>query len=208
MSTKHYSLVHKMQSLWLLRDMSLERASETSGVPLSTLRYWKQQEAEIKHDYYQHLHEEALHKLLYVQNRMADKMVLIIEAMDKEVINNAPLNQLASALGILVDRIIKVHDAKEIETPDTPVRFEYYDASTGKTGETPPWAEEDFEQGGSFYSRFLRETIRENGAGETAHHGTGMARGEDLVASPNLSDGESGLEGFEGSTDGYDWYHD
>jgi hypothetical protein len=208
MSTKQYSLVYKMQSLWLLRDMSLERASETSGVPLSTLRYWKQHEAQIKRDYYLHLHEEAIHKLLVVQNRMADKMVEIIKAIDKEAIETAPLNQLVSALGIIIDRIVKVNDGKEIETTDSPVRFEYYDATTGKTSQTPPWAEEDFEQGGSFYSRFLRETLREDGAGEADYHGNGMAGKEDMVASPDLFDGESSLEGFEGGTDGYDWYQD
>lgn len=208
MPTKQYSLVHKMQTLWLLRDMSIERASQTSGVPLSTLRYWKQQEARIKRDYYMHLHEEALHKLLVVQNRMADKMVEIIAAIDAERIKNAPLNQLASALAILVDRIIKVHDAKEIETPDTPVRFEYYNAATGKTGTTPPWAEDDFEQGGSFYSRFLRETLREDGVSEADYHGDSLTRVSDMVVSPDLSDGESGLEGFESDADGYDWYQD
>jgi hypothetical protein len=208
MPTKQYSLVYKMQSIWLLRDMSLERASETSGVPISTLRYWKQHEAQIKRKYYLHLREEAVHKLLVVQNRMADKMVEIIKAIDKDVIEKAPLNQLVSALGILIDRIIKVADAQEIETPDTPVRFEYYDATTGQTSTTPPWADENFEQGGSFYSRFLRQTIREDGAGEADYHGNSLARGEDMVASPDLSDGESGLEGLEGGTDGYDWYHD
>jgi hypothetical protein len=208
MATKQYSLVYKVQTLWLLRDMSLERASETSGVPVSTLRYWKQHEAEIKRDYYLHLHGEAVHKLLVVQNRMADKMVEIIKAMDAKVIEDAPLNHLASALGILIDRIIKVHDAKEIETTDSPVRFEYYDATTGKTGTTPPWADENFEQGGSFYSRFLRETLREDGVSQADYHGNGMARESDLVASPDLSDGESGLERLENGTDGYDWYHD
>lgn len=208
MPTKQYSLVYKMQTLFLLRDMSIERASETSGVPLSTLRYWKAHEAQIKREYYLYLHEEAVHKLLVVQNRMADKLVEIIKAIDKEVIAKAPLNQLVSALGILIDRIIKVHDAKEIETPDKPVRFEYYDATTGQTSQTPPWAEDDFEQGGSFYSRFLRQTLREDGASEADYHGNGMAREEDMVASPDISDGEPSLEGLEGGTDGYDWYHD
>jgi hypothetical protein len=208
MPTKHYSLVYKVKTIWLLRDMSLERASETSGVPLSTLRSWKQQEAQIKREYYLYLHEEVIHKLLYAQNRLTDKLLDILNAIDKDVIEKAPLNQLVSSLGIITDRIIKVHDAKEIETTDSPVRIEYYDASTGQTSTTPPWAKDDFEQGGSFYSRFLRETLREDGVGEAGHHGNGAAGETDMVAGSDLSDGESGLEGLESISDGYDWYQD
>jgi hypothetical protein len=208
MPTKHYSLVQKMQALWLTRDMSLERASETSKVPLSTLRSWKQQEAEIKRDYYLYLHDEVIHKLLVAQNRLADKLVEILSAIDKQNIKNASLHQLVSSIGIITDRIIKVHDAKEIESTDSPVRIEYYDATTGKTSETPPWADDNFEHGGSFYSRFLRQTLRENGASEADYHGNGLTRGEDMVASPDLSNSEPSLEGLESLSDGYDWYHD
>lgn len=208
MPSKPYSLSYKMRTLFLLRDMSLEKASATSGVPLSTLRSWKQNEATIKRDYYLYLHDEAVHKLLVVQNRMADKAVAVLEAMDKTRIANAPLNQLASTLGILLDRILKVNDGKEIETPDTPVRFEYFDSTTGQTSETPPWTEDDFEQGGSFYSRFLRQTLREDGTSEAPHHGDSMAWGADMVDSPDILDGEPSLARPEDESDGYDWYQD
>ena len=121
----------------------------------------------------------------------------------------APLNQLSSTIGVLTDRYIKVHDVKEIEKDSNPVyRIEYYDADTGEVSEAPPWSEKDPESGKPIFSGIMRAALRKNGTGEAPDYRTRMEWDEDMVAIPDLYDGESSLARPEDDDDGRDWYHD
>lgn len=210
MAKKRYSIIEKMRTVWLLRDNTIIEASEISAVPVGTIRKWQKNYEKIKGEYHKYLHDEGIHKLLYAQKQMAGKITNLTDAITEEKIKNAPLNQLSSAIGVLVDRFLRIHDAKEIEQSDNDNRYiiEYYDATTGETTRTPSWAEEDSEDDSALHSSFLWQKIRENGTGEADSNGNGRAGDDGLVARTHLSDGESGLARLEERDDERDWYPD
>jgi hypothetical protein len=206
--SKRYPTSEKARALFLLRDKTIEEVSQAKDIPVSTIRAWSKSRDEIIRAYYQELHDEGNHQLILAQKLMAEKIHTLLSAIDKDRIANAPLNQISSALGVLVDRYLKVHDVKELEKDSHTIRIEYYDADTGEISETPPWAEGDPESGQPLHGGILRAALRENGTGKTADYRTRMAWDEDMVAIPDLYDGESGLARPENDDDGRDWYHD
>lgn len=208
MAKKRYSIIEKMKVVWSLADKSVKEISQETGIPASTIRKWQKNYEKIKGDYYKYLHDEGIHKVLVAQNRMADKIGNLTDAITEEKIKNAPLNQLSSAIGVLVDRFLRIHDAKEIEETNQENRYiiEYYDATTGETTRTPPWAEDDAMDESALHSSFLWQKIRENGTGEADSNGNGRAGDDGLVARTHLSDGESGLARLEERDDERDWH--
>lgn len=210
MAKKRYSITDKMKTIWLLRDNDVRKASEISGVPVGTIKKWQKNYDQIKAEFFKYEHDEGIYKLIISQNRMADKIGDLTNAITTQKIESAPLNQLSSAIGVLVDRFLRIHDAKEIEESDNDNRYiiEYYDADTGEITETPPWAGDDSEDESALHSSFLWQKIRENGTGEAGSNGNGVTGDEGLVARTHLSDGESGLARFEERDGERDWHPD
>ncbi|MGB7342428.1 MAG: hypothetical protein WBC91_26255 [Phototrophicaceae bacterium] len=208
MAKKRMSIVEQMHTVWLLRDHTLKEASVISGIPTRTIRKWQLNYEQIKAEYEKYMHDEGIHKLMIAQNRMADKIDDLVNAITHEKIEKAPLNQITSALGVVVDRFIRIHDAKEVEeTPhDHTFRIEYYDATTGKVSATPSWAEDHRLDESDVHSSFLWQTLWENRTSEAGHHGNGISREDDLVARTDISDGESRLARPQDDDDERDWY--
>ncbi|MGJ3237364.1 MAG: hypothetical protein ACFE0Q_01530 [Anaerolineae bacterium] len=194
MARTTYTLTRKMQTLWLLREHSLAEASAISGIPTSTIRDWHKQADSIRQAHYTQLHEEGLHRVLVAQNRMADKIIELVGAIDADRIGSAPLNQLASTLGVLVDRFLRIHDAKDLQqTDNNTYRIEYYDARTDQVSDTPPWATDDSVDESALHRSYLWQTLWQDRTGEADRDRDGLAGEADLVAGTDLSDGESGL---------------
>ena len=210
MPKKRYSIADKWNTIWLLRDNDVKKASEISGVPVSTIKKWQKNYEQIKAEFFKYEHDEGIYRLIIAQNRMADKIGELINAITAEKIESAPLNQLSSAVGVLVDRFLRIHDAKEIEQADTENRYtiEYYDATTGKVGTTPPWAEDDSIDESALHSSYLWQTLWENRIGEAGDTRNGSEGQDNLVARTHVSNGESGLARPEDSDEERDWYPD
>lgn len=208
MAKKRYSIIDKMKTVWLLRDQTITGASKTSGVPESTIRYWQQNYDSITAEYYKYLHDEGVHKVLVAQNRLADKIGDVVNAMTKDKMQNAPLNQLASTAGILIDRFLRIHDAKEIEESDKENRYiiEYYDANTGKITRTPRWTEDDSIDESALHDSYLWQTLWENRTGEAGDTGNGSEGQDGLVARTHISNGSAGLARPEDGDEERDWH--
>lgn len=209
MAQKHYSPTAKMETLWKLRDNSVAEVSKETGISESEISKWQANYEQIHAEFYRYLDDEAVYKLMTAQNKMADKIINLIESMSEEKIASAPLNQLSSALGVLVDRFLRIQDVKAIEKDtDNTFRVEYYDATTGKVSDTPSWADDDSENSETLHNSFLWETLRENRTRQASHNGNGTERDADMVARTYISDGESSLARFEANDEERDWNPD
>lgn len=192
---QNYSLSDKITALDALaaHNDDFDAASDACGVSIKTLRKWQQQEAALRQ-------QQAQQSILIARQQMADKALLLVQAIDEDIVAKAPLNQIASALGVLVDRYLKLEDAVPDDDTEKVVRFEYF--YDGSTHVAPPWANPDYRsteplQGGRVWS-----PLRQDGAGTQYTNGkSDPAWDDDLVAGPDLSDGGSGLARFEDEPD-------
>ena len=189
--SKRYTQEEKAHALDLMVDQEAAQVSETTGIPVVTLRRWKQQHDEQRFArllaQLEDLHEKLVHNAVQLARRMA------------EVMDDAPLNQLSSALGVVIDRYLKVdeHLSETVKrTGEQIVRFEYRHPD-GSIHESPPWAEEDHEHEDALSGGGVWPAVREDGAG----HDNNPRESDDgrpyMVASPYVYDGESGMEGDE-----------
>lgn len=207
MSKKDFTPIKKMETVWLLRDHTLADASKKSKVSISTIQKWQEDYEQIHDDFHRYLDDESVHKLMLAQNNIANKITLLLESMTEEKVASAPLNQLSSALGVLVDRFLRIQDAKDIEKDtDNTFRVEYQDATTGEVSYAPPWAEDDSTEGETLHNSFMWQTLRENRTRQASDNGNGTERHADLVARTYVSDGESSLARFEDDDEERDWY--
>ena len=210
MPRKRYSIIEKMSTVWKLRDMDIKKASEVTGVSTRLIRKWEKDYDKIRVAYYKYLNDEAEHQLMVAQNRFADKIIMLTEAVTADKIKNAPLNQIVGAIGTLVDRFLRIHDAKEIEEPENQNRhiIEYYDATTGKNSRTPPWASRDSVDESALHDSYLWKTLWENRIGEAGHNGTGSEGENGVVARTHVSDGSTSLARPESGDEERPWHPD
>lgn len=207
--TQQYTPLDKMEMVWKLRRQTYEEVSKETGVPIATIENWQENYKEIHAEFYRYLDDEAVHKLMVAQKDIADKISELLSAMTEDKIASAPLNQLSSALGVLVDRFLRIQDAKDIEKDtNNTFRVEYYDASTGEISDTPPWTDDDSEDGETLHNSFVWKTVRQNRTRQAGHHRNGTERDADMVARTHVSDGKSSLARFEENDDERDWYRD
>src|SRR5215510_5788307 len=104
-----YTLQQKLDALHELQaDTSYEKVSTKTSIPISKLRECYREREAIRREYQQQLRTAAEDKMLQVQHLMADKASELVEAIDSDRIKNAPLNQVTSALGVLIDRFLKL----------------------------------------------------------------------------------------------------
>lgn len=206
---RRYTLTDQIAGLDAIDNANgdYETASAQTGYSPNRLRGWDKQRNDIRREQHLHEREQDARRMQQICNQIAERALRIVEEMDDETIANAPLNQLSSALGVLVDRYIKLQDLlPELETEQV-IRIEYY-YPDGTTHSTPPWAETDSERQRPLSGGRVRKTLRQDGDGENYTNGRGNEGETRLVARPDLPDGESSLAGFEDELDERPWYHD
>lgn len=109
------------------------KTSAEMKVPPSTLRRWR--------NLYEH-DEDGLHDPLELLEIQLTDHALTLAAKLLENVEGAPLNQKASALGVVIDRLLKIHEANAAESAenDTVERVDiYYHDPDGSTHRTPIW---------------------------------------------------------------------
>jgi len=191
---RKYTQSEKAQALQVVASYegSYRQAAAQLGIPAGTLRHWTQRrrlgrEARIKF------------KLEQLREQIVDSALRLSAKLD-ETIASAPLNQIASALGVTVDRCLKLDEYLASLTPEQPketvIRLEYR-YPDGTIHDCPPWANDDFERYCAFPSGGVRTALREDGDGQTGYPPASPERREMLVARPHVPDGESSLARFE-----------
>jgi len=213
---RRYTLDTKIDALNQLdqHDGDILLTSEKLNIPARTLKRWVKQEDDLR-DRYNSKRRRYLSRLKAdLQSDMLERGLAIVAKMDDEVLDKAPLNQLASALGALVNHAQKleevIDETDEQEENERVIRFEYY--YDGAVQDVPPWTGASEGQPRALQSSGLRETMGQNRTGENSSSGE-RDRAEEtwLVARPDLSDVESTLEEYENLSeraDERDWYHD
>jgi transposase-like protein len=189
--SRRYTTAEKQHALESLDANAgdIHPTSTQLGISAQTLRNWQRKHQEQQTQREAELAHRLRHKLLKSAERLVDSL--------EAVIDNAPLNQRASALGAVIDRYLKLEaQLPEDDNQEQVIRIEYR-YPDNSIHATPPWAGEDSEDETTLPSRSLWETFRQDGDGEDAHYRNGAERRPVLVARPDLSDGESGLAGFE-----------
>lgn len=191
-----YTLHDKIAAL---DQIALEGLSATSAhlkIPLAHLRRWQKDALPLRRQMADEQRQRAEMAIVKAQMAMAEASVRLVSAIDEERIAKAPLNQIASALGVVVDRYLKL--AGDDQPAEQVIRFEYV-SPNGDIAQSPPWADEHSQVPGAVPRRGVWASVRQDGTGEagTDRQSLRAWRG-DMVARPHISHGESGLEGFEG----------
>ena len=207
-----YTLDQKIHVLDALRENDdYDAISAENQIPVSTLRTWYRNRDALRHEYQQHLRQVAAEKMTLVQHHMADKALELVNAMDTERINNAPLNQLSSALGVLIDRFLKLQESQQehdAEHTEQVIRYEFRHPD-GSLRETPYHAEARVRHTGTLQGGGVRATLGQDGTGEGYTNGESrVSWNADMVAGSDLPDGESRMARYEDDDDERNWYHD
>lgn len=188
--SRRYTPEAKRQALaWLeANGANYAEASTQTGIPANTLRRWHEQqlEAQAQSDV------ETLHCL---RRKLIDGAHKLAASLD-EVLAEAPLNQRAGALGIVIDRYLKLGEALPQEAQEQVIRIEYK-YPDGSIHSVPPWARQNSGGDSPLPRRGLWQTLWENRNGQSTGHPNGAEGRAVLVADPDLSDGQPGLAGSE-----------
>jgi len=187
--SKRYTRAEKDCALDLLVDHPLKTVSEMTGVPVPTLRNWQTQHREQRV-------ERLLERIETLHEQLAVNAVQIARALEPKIAD-APLNQLSSALGAVIDRYLKIDDylAETLgRSGEHVVRIEYQ-YPDGTIHDAPPWAEDDSTGEVPASGGGVWPPLREDDAGHDHDHRGGPGRGDDLVAGPHVYDGGSGVAG-------------
>ncbi len=138
-------------------------------------------------------------KLCQLQEQLAINAQALAEAIDTAM-DDAPLNQLTSALGVVTDRYIKLDKLlaqTHVDEEEQVIRIEYQ-YPDGSLHDAPPWANNDIEVEGPLSGGSLRPAFWEDGNGQAADIGSDFAASRDLlVAGSHLSNDEPGVDIFE-----------
>jgi hypothetical protein len=104
-----------------------------------------------------------------VRRRLTESAIRLMESLDDETITNAPLNQRAAALGIVLDRLMKLYQVAEKSRPqeEEVIRLEYQ-YPDGSIHHAPPWANDNYESdtANALHGSSLWEAFRKDGGGE------------------------------------------
>lgn len=166
----------------------LRAVSQRTGVKVATLRRWWQQ-------YQAERGERIAQRLGQLHEQLADDALQLAQAITGRV-EDAPLNQLATALGTVLDRFLKLEEHLGDSGEEQVIRIEYQ-YPDGSLHDRPLWAAGDLADADALPGGGLRAALREDRDGQTGDYRNGAARRDDLVAGPDLHDGGAGLAGFE-----------
>ena len=179
----------------------INRVCDETGISRRTLKRWYADHQTARLDDLQAtvtaLHTQLAHNALH-----------LAAAMDT-LIDDAPLNQVATALSAVIDRYLKLdeHLSQHTQDKEQVIRVEYQ-YPDGTLHHTPLWARDDSQASGTLQSGSVWQTLRQDGDGQTGAAPTGIERGRGLVVGSDVSDGESGLAGLEGGFESHEWRDD
>jgi hypothetical protein len=190
-----YTLQDKIAALDQIALEGFSGASARLNIPISHLRRWQKEALPLRRQMADEQKQRAETAIVKAQMAMAEASVRLISAIDEERIAKAPLNQIASALGVVVDRYLKL--AGDDQPTEQVIRFEYV-SPNGDIAQSPPWADEHSQVHGTVSRRGVWASVRQDGVGEAGTDRQSMRawRG-DMVARPHVPHGESGVAGFE-----------
>jgi len=172
--------------------------SRALGIPARTLRDWRRKETDLRRRHRQRQRRLLARLKLDMQVRMLERGQAVLARIDDETLAKAPLNQLASALGVLMNYALKLEEAIDDsdEQAQQVVRFEYY--YDGEVQDAPPWTGAGAGKPRAVQGGRLRTPLGQNRVGQDPAAGSdAAAQGAQLVAGADLSDSESGLARFE-----------
>jgi transposase-like protein len=113
---------------------SISLTSAQTGIPASTLRGWARREVEAG------AADGAEAALAQLQPHLVESILRLAESLEARI-DDAPLNQRASALAQLIDRLIRLAERLPHDASGAVVRIEYVDAD-GSVHNTPEWERE------------------------------------------------------------------
>lgn len=158
------------------------------GVPRSTLFNWRKQYAlapvsSLQHsdgegDEGQTPETEADAQNQRLRQSLLDTAFTLTHAI-REATENAPLNQLSAALGLVIDRLLKLEAQKpnlSLSVSEELIRIEYKD-SDGSLHHSPPWARGDPAFEDPVSRGRVRSPFWEDRDGQADDSGDGPARG-------------------------------
>ncbi|MDE2951288.1 MAG: hypothetical protein OXT68_11035 [Chloroflexota bacterium] len=206
--SRKYSLDNKIDALNQIDqyDGDVAVVSDLLGIPKGTLRDWQRAEGDLRDRQRQRQSRQRDRLMVDLQLGMLERCQAILRQMNSETLAKAPLNQLTSALGTLVNHALKLEEAieeidEQEEEKEKVIRFEYF--YDGAVQEVPPWtgASEGFDR--SLQSSGVWEALGQDRAWQDDTAAPG-AMGEEayLVAGADSSDGEPGLAGLESEREG------
>lgn len=131
---RRYTSEEKRQALAALAQAggSYRHAADATGVPARTLRQWEQEATEA----------DSERVLADVRHRLIENVVRLADSLEAKI-DDAPLNQHASALAQLIDRLMKLAEKLPQAAPENKIRQVEYIYPDGSTHHTPPWAKND-----------------------------------------------------------------
>lgn len=204
--SRKYSLDTKIDALNQIdqNDGDVAKVSDQLKVPERTLRGWQGVEGDLRSKQRKRQRRQRDRLTVDLQLGMLERGQAILRRMNDDALAKAPLNQLASALGALVNHALKLEEAiEEIDEQEEEkvIRFEYF--YDGAVQELPPWtgASEGFDR--SLQSSGVWEALGQDRAwqGDTAASGA-MGEEAHMVAGADPSDGEPGLARLESEHEG------
>ena len=172
----------------------VQLTSEQTGIPARTLREWRQGEAELRRVYRQRQRQRLAWLKFDLSLKMLERGQDILARMDAEMLDKAPLSQLASALSALVSHALKLEEAADelVGGEEQVIRLEYY--YDGEVQSAPPWAGASEGRPRAVQGGRLREALGQDGAGQVAAAGERReAADARVVAGADAADGEPGL---------------
>lgn len=198
---KKYSAAEKQRALDTLQQYSSMRAAARAlDIPFYTLKEWRKQ-ARVQQA------EQELKTLHALRRRLAESALRLAESLD-EMIEGAPLNQRASALGLIFDRYFKLDQhlsAREKQQQQSQViRIEYL-YPDGTIHPSPPWAEDDHQHEGTVSGGGVWSPFWEDRSGENSHQRVRGAGDEVLVARADVWDERPSMARLEDELETHLW---
>ena len=134
MARRYYSPEEKQRALATLTECggSISRTAALTGISAPTLRQWEREAAEANSE----------RVLADVRHRLIENVVRLADSLEAKI-DDAPLNQHASALAQLIDRLMKLAEQLPQAAPTNKIRQVEYIYPDGSTHNAPPWAKDD-----------------------------------------------------------------
>lgn len=177
-------------------DGDIAAVSDELRIPERDLRDWLREEDTLRRRHGLRRQREIDRLAIDLQHDMLTRAQTILQLLEGEKLNKAPLNQLASAAGSLVSYALKLADAieeiDETQEKDRIVQFVYGDE--GAVQPAPPWAATREDAWRAIQGGGLRPALGQDRAGQNDHSGArDLGPAADLVAGADAADGEPGL---------------
>jgi transposase-like protein len=198
--SRRYSYEEKRQALKCLEESGgdFRYAGQQTGIPVVTLRRWARRQREERGQRLraeiERLHEQLVHNAV----QLADLLERSIE--------DAPLNQVATALGGVIDRYLKIDEylasTRPQEEREQVIRIEYL-YPDGSIHNSPPWAAEDCDDESPVSRGGVWSPFWEDPGGQDNHRGNGYAGRDVLVVGSDVPDGKPGVARPEDDAAGY-----